>query len=207
MGVEQDDDAGAPMLFRPLFVELSHILLLVTVVACHPGSGEAQHPELPAQQIGEAQLPDPPASQVGEVHHPAPPSQKVDVKRPIYARFFNVLKRQVALAWDPAPVWRRADPTGTRYGKKTRTIELRVSLSPQGELVKILVVSPSGSNELDEEAVRAFQAAAPFPNPPEGLVEKDNLFTFGFSFFFNPGSPRPLSSPPQPQTPQAGGPQ
>ncbi|HEX3760913.1 MAG TPA: energy transducer TonB [Kofleriaceae bacterium] len=113
----------------------------------------------------------------------------LSAKRWVYASFFNRLKRQVAQVWDPNSVWRRADPTGTRYGSKTRITEVRVSLSPRGDLAKILVVSPSGSNELDEEAVRAFRAAAPFPNPPEGLIQKDNLITFAFSFFFELGTP------------------
>ena len=109
-------------------------------------------------------------------------------KRWIYASFFNRLKRQVAQNWDPNSVWRRADPTGTVYGNKTRITEVRVSLSPRGELAKILVIGPSGSVELDEEAMRAFRVAAPFVNPPEGLVQKDNLITFGFSFYFQLGT-------------------
>ncbi len=113
----------------------------------------------------------------------------LSAKRWVYASFFNRLKRQVVQVWDPNSVWRRADPTGARYGNKTRTTELRVSLSPRGELVKILVVVPSGSNELDEEAVRAFRAAAPFPNPPGGLVEKDNLITFMFGMTLEFGTP------------------
>ena len=112
----------------------------------------------------------------------------LSAKRWIYASFFNRLKRQVAQNWDPNSVWRRADPTGARYGTKTRVTEVRVSLSPRGELAKILVVAPSGSNELDEEAVRAFRVAAPFPNPPDGLVQKDNLITFAFSFYFELGT-------------------
>jgi TonB family protein len=113
----------------------------------------------------------------------------LSAKRWVYASFFNRLKRQVAQVWDPNSVWRHADPTGTRYGSKTRVTEVRVSLSPRGQLAKILVVAPSGSNELDEEAVRAFRAAAPFPNPPEGLIQKDNLITFAFSFYFELGVP------------------
>jgi len=34
--------------------------------------------------------------------------------------------------------------------------------------------------------VRAFQAAAPFPDPPEGLVGKDELITFPFTFHLTP---------------------
>ena len=112
----------------------------------------------------------------------------LSAKRWVYASFFNRLKRQVAQNWDPNSVWRHADPTGTKYGAKTRVTEVRVSLSPRGELAKILVISPSGSTELDEEAVRAFRVAAPFPNPPGGLIQKDNLITFGFSFHFEFGT-------------------
>jgi TonB family protein len=112
----------------------------------------------------------------------------LSAKRWVYASFFNRLKRQVAQNWDPNSVWRRTDPTGTVYGTKTRVTEVRVSLSPKGALAKIVVVTPSGSVELDDEAVRAFRVAAPFPNPPDGLVQKDNLITFGFSFYFQLGT-------------------
>jgi TonB family protein len=111
-------------------------------------------------------------------------------KRWVYASFFNRLKRQVAQNWDPITVWRHKDPTGVVYGTKTRVTEVRVSLSRRGEIEKILVSTPSGVTELDDEALRAFRAAGPFPNPPDGLVQKDNLITFGFSFFFEIGAPR-----------------
>lgn len=110
-------------------------------------------------------------------------------KRWVYASFFNRLKRQVAQNWEPAGVWRRVDPQGTVYGSKTRITEVRVSLAPNGVMDKIVVVVPSGVSELDDEAVRAFKAAAPFPNPPEGLV-KDGRISFAFSFYFEIGQPR-----------------
>jgi len=108
-------------------------------------------------------------------------------KRWIYASFFNRMKRQVAQNWDPATVWRRDDPTGQIYGFKTRVTEVRVSLSQSGTLEKIVIVTPSGVGDLDDEALRAFHAAAPFPNPPKELAGRDNLITFGFSFFFEIG--------------------
>ncbi len=114
----------------------------------------------------------------------------LSAKRWVYASFFNRLKRQVAQNWDPQTVWRRSDPDGTHHGFKTRVTEVRVSLTGKGDLSKIVVTSPSGVGELDEEALRAFHAAAPFPNPPDGLVQKDNLITFAFSFYFEIGAPR-----------------
>jgi TonB family protein len=114
----------------------------------------------------------------------------LSAKRWIHATFFNRLKRSVAQNWDPASVWRRRDPTGQVYGFKTRITEVRVSLSPKGDLAKIVVTAPSGSTELDDEAVRAFQEAGPFPNPPKELANGDGLITFAFSFFFEIGQPR-----------------
>jgi TonB family protein len=114
----------------------------------------------------------------------------LSAKKWIYASFFNRLKRQVAQNWDPATVWRRTDPNGAVNGFKTRVTEVRVSLNPKGDLAKIVVTTPSGVSELDDEAVRSFHAAAPFPNPPDGLVAKDGTITFAFSFYFEIGSPR-----------------
>ena len=112
----------------------------------------------------------------------------LSAKRWVYASFFNRLKRQVAQSWDPATVWRRTDPGGQVYGIKTRITEVRVSLSTTGELAKIVVTTPSGVSELDEEAVRAFRAAAPFPNPPTALAGTDRLITFAFAFYFEIGA-------------------
>jgi TonB family protein len=108
-------------------------------------------------------------------------------KRWVYASFFNRMKRQVAQNWDPANVWRRSDPTGQVFGFKTRVTEVRVSLSQTGALSKIVVTSPCGVSDLDDEAVRAFHSAAPFPNPPKELAGSDGLITFAFSFYFEIG--------------------
>jgi len=113
----------------------------------------------------------------------------LSAKRWVYASFFNRLKRQVAMNWDPGTVWRHSDPTGAVYGARTRITEVRVTLSRKGDVARILVTTPSGVTDLDDEAVRAFKAAGPFPNPPDGLVQKDNQITFAFSFFFEIGSP------------------
>ena len=103
-------------------------------------------------------------------------------KRWVYASFFNRLKRQVAMNWNANGVRQRVDPTGSIYGFKTRITVVRVTLNAKGALEKVVVTTPSGFEELDNEAVRAFRAAEPFPNPPEGLVSKNGLITFEFGF-------------------------
>jgi TonB family protein len=109
-------------------------------------------------------------------------------KRWLAAGFFNRLKRSVAQNWDPATVWRRIDPTGQVNGFKTRITEVRVTLNTRGELLKIVVTTPSGVTELDDEAVRSFHAAQPFPNPPKEIAGSDGNITFAFGFYFEIGN-------------------
>jgi len=108
----------------------------------------------------------------------------------VYASFFNRVKRRVHENWDPVTVWRRHDPTGAVYGYQTRVTRLRITLSPTGGVRKIIVVGASGVELLDEEAIRAFKAAQPFPNPPPGLLGESGEITFDFGFHLEIGGAR-----------------
>ncbi|MCA9678351.1 MAG: TonB family protein, partial [Myxococcales bacterium] len=111
-------------------------------------------------------------------------------KRWVFASFFNRVKRQVAQNWDPAGVWRREDPDGSVYGFKSRETHVKVSLDSRGQLAKIVVVGASGVQALDDEAIRAFRASGPFPNPPAQLINSDGRISFTFGFFFEIGERR-----------------
>lgn len=150
------------------------------------GGGQPQVPNLkPTQELLERALGGGNVDHLDDVDNGD--ETALNAKRWLYASFFNRMKRQVAQNWDPQSVWRRIDPTGQVNGYKTRVTELRVSLSPRGELVRVVVTAPSGVSDLDDEAVRAFHAAAPFPNTPKELVGRDDLVTFAFSFYFEIG--------------------
>ena len=152
------------------------------------GGGTPRVPDLkPTQEVLERALGGGSVDHLEEVENGD--ETALTAKRWVYAGFFNRLKRQVAMNWDPQTVWRRSDPNGSHHGFKTRITEVRVSLTPKGDLAKVVVISPSGVTELDDEAVRAFHAAGPFPNPPDGLV-KNNMITFEFSFHFEISAPR-----------------
>lgn len=101
-----------------------------------------------------------------------------------YADFFNRVKRAVERQWRPAEVYRQRDPTGRAYGVKDRYTLLRVTLDPQGKLVKLVTTRDSGLDFMDAEARRAFTQAGPFPNPPEGLVAESGTIVFEFGFYF-----------------------
>ncbi len=112
----------------------------------------------------------------------------LNAKKWVHASFFNRLKRAVRQNWDPGTVWRRLDPSGQVHGFKTRVTGVRVSLTTTGQLAKVVVVQSSGVSALDDEAVKAFNGAAPFVNPPKELA-KDGLITFEFGFHFEVGGP------------------
>jgi TonB family protein len=109
----------------------------------------------------------------------------VNTKRWRFATFFNRVKRQVAENWHPDVVYKRRDPAGNVYGFRDRLTILRVRLTPAGKLKEIELEKPCGVGFLDDEAMAAFKAAEPFPNPPVGLVDKDSgMIHFRFGFLF-----------------------
>jgi TonB family protein len=89
----------------------------------------------------------------------------------------------VAQNWHPDRVYLQRDPRGNVYGTRDRITVLRVELQKDGSVSRIYVQQGCGVDFLDDEAVRAFKAAQPFPNPPSGLVDGgNNRFSFGFHF-------------------------
>jgi TonB family protein len=123
-----------------------------------------------------------PSSRVADVAEGSETVLNADRHR--FADFFLRVKREVELEWTPAAVYRRHDPTGERFGVKDRYTLLGVTLDPAGNLVKLVTSRASGMDFLDEEARRAMRSAAPFPNPPRGLVDADGLIRFEFGFWF-----------------------
>ena len=99
-----------------------------------------------------------------------------------YATFFNRIKKGVSQNWEPAFQLQRRDPYGNVYGQKDRLTVLKVTLDGQGNLKDTVVRKTSGIEFLDSEAIAAFQRAAPFPNPPPGLM-RDGQVSFDFGFY------------------------
>jgi protein TonB len=105
-----------------------------------------------------------------------------------FASFFNRVKRQVEQYWHPDKEYRKHDPYGNIYGFKDRVTVLLVVLRADGSLKHVYVMSPSGAKFLDTEASEALSQAAPFPNVPVGLRDKnDGLVKFTFHFLVDVG--------------------
>lgn len=100
-----------------------------------------------------------------------------------YAWFFNRVKRGVSQRWRAVDAHRRHDPYGRVHGVRDRRTVVEVTLSSSGHLEDIIVMKDSGVAFLDDAAITAFEEAAPFPNPPDGLKDADGKIRFRFAFF------------------------
>ncbi len=98
-----------------------------------------------------------------------------------YAAFFNRVKQAVSARWDPLGRLRAHELRNRQLGFSDRTTVVNVSLGLDGAMKEVFVAQSSGLDPLDAEAVKAFEKAQPFPNPPTALAEGGLIrFTFGF---------------------------
>jgi TonB family protein len=108
-----------------------------------------------------------------------------------YASFFNRVKQSVGMHWNPSAPLRTRDPSGNIYGGRDRYTVLNVTLNERGNVKEIFVEKSSGVDFLDLEAIKSFERAQPFPNPPPGLVKDDSAVKFSFGFFLEmSGTPK-----------------
>ena len=94
----------------------------------------------------------------------------LNTKEFLYAGYLNRIRRLVNFYWQ-----QNLDnlASSVPLPKPSYTTEVHSILNSQGQLEYIEVVAGSGSEPLDDAVVRAFRLAGPFPNPPEGLIQKD----------------------------------
>lgn len=107
-----------------------------------------------------------------------------------YFAFFERIKKRVRAEWDPATVYRARDPYGRIYGTRDRLTVLAVELDREGRVSRMEVFRSSGLPFLDKEALRAMKKAAPFLNPPRGLMDEDGKIRFKFGFLLDFSSSR-----------------
>ncbi len=101
-----------------------------------------------------------------------------------HATFFNRVKQNVGMHWDPNTILRRRDPTGDIYLYKDRYTVVSVILGKDGALKSVNIDHSCGVDFLDNEAMAAFQRAQPFPNPPSALQDEQGEVHFRFGFYF-----------------------
>lgn len=103
----------------------------------------------------------------------------------VYYSFYARIRRQLNQHWGG-----KVREKLTKIVKEGRSIasnddkvtRLMITLNQKGQLVKVQVLSDSGIRDLDDAAIEAFQEAAPFPNPPAGIVDTDGTIKIRWDF-------------------------
>lgn len=98
-----------------------------------------------------------------------------------YTTYFTAMRPGIYANWKPEEAYLMRDPEGTMFPARKWITYLEVVLDDRGYLKSARVIRPSGLDFLDRAAVEAFRGAAPFLNPPNGLVENGEIrFAQGF---------------------------
>jgi protein TonB len=98
----------------------------------------------------------------------------LNTKEYLFYGYFQRIRERLDKAW--TPILRQKLITYYHSGRRLasqmdHTTKVMVVLNKQGEIIRVEIVSESGTRDLDDAAVGAFNKAGPFPNPPTGMVD------------------------------------
>ena len=102
---------------------------------------------------------------------------RLDTKDPQYVTYFNSIKRAIEVVWQYPDL-------ALRYGLQGRLL-LEFSILGNGDIESAKIIRSSGSNLLDEEALRAVKAAAPFGPIPSWLGKNRIDIVASFEYLDN----------------------
>lgn len=123
----------------------------------------------PVEDLDPDETPDADISQTKEESEPPPPTLdqetiSLDTKDKRYVSYASLIKGRIGSQWKY--------PSAARDRLIEGQLMVLFSLVREGEVIEIGVINPSGYKVLDEEAVRAIKAAAPFPPFPGHVTVK-----------------------------------
>ena len=103
----------------------------------------------------------------------------------VYYSYYSRIKERLRIYWEPKikDKINRILMSGRRLASdEDRITKLVITLDREGKLIRVQVLGASGMKDLDDAGVEAFQAAAPFPNPPAGIVDADGTIKINWEF-------------------------
>lgn len=96
---------------------------------------------------------------------------------PVYVTYFTKIKQLIESRWEYPEI-------ALRYGLQGR-LSLQFTIGANGQLEQVRMIRSSGSQVLDEEAVRAVRAAAPFPPIPSWIKPNPLLISASMEYHDN----------------------
>jgi protein TonB len=109
----------------------------------------------------------------------------LSTKEFVYYTYFSRIRNQLNQHWGPKvrervqKLYQQGRSIASSDNKVTK---LLITLDQKGHIYRVQVIGNSGIRDLDEAAVDAFRAAAPFPNPPRGMVDEDGYIKIRWDF-------------------------
>jgi len=113
----------------------------------------------------------------------------------VYYTYYSRIKQKLRQYWEPkikqkiSRIIRQGREIAAARDRITKII---ITLDSNGTLIRVQVVGRSGLEDLDDAAVEAFRAAAPFPNPPKGIVDQDGTIKIRWDFILEANSVKPI---------------
>lgn len=103
----------------------------------------------------------------------------------VFYGYYQRIRDRLDRAW--VPILREKLIRHYRSGRQLASemdyiTRVLVTLNVQGEIVRVQLLGKSGTGELDEAAVKAFNRAGPFPNPPKGIVDANGEIQIPWEF-------------------------
>ena len=110
---------------------------------------------------------------------------QLNTREYLYYGYYSRIKNQLNQWWQPKvreKVTKLVSQGRKIATEENKTTKLIIILNQAGLLVKVQVLGESGVRDLDDAAVEAFRQAAPFPNPPRGMIEADGTIKIRWDF-------------------------
>ncbi|MBC7419106.1 MAG: TonB family protein [Bdellovibrio sp.] len=110
---------------------------------------------------------------------------KLNTREYKYYGYYHRIKIQLNQWWQPKvreKVSKMVSQGRRIAATDNKVTKLVIILNDAGNLVNVQVLAESGVMDLDAAAVEAFRAAAPFPNPPKGIIESDGKVRIRWDF-------------------------
>jgi periplasmic protein TonB len=101
----------------------------------------------------------------------------LNTKDPVYVTYFNKIKQLIESQWEYPEL-------ALRYGLQGR-LSLEFMIGSNGELEQLRLIRSSGSQVLDEEALRAIKASAPYPPIPPWIKPNPLLISATMEYHDN----------------------
>lgn len=103
----------------------------------------------------------------------------------VFFSYFERIRKSLDSAWHPIlrshleKVYR----SGRLLASETdHTTKILVTLNSNGKIVRVQMMEESGTRDLDEAAIKAFNRAGPFPNPPKGIINAQGEIEIRWDF-------------------------